>query len=54
MLVTLPPTNDHSVAVPSVFLTSSFIDEWGFTNLNALNSPLTFASFPNAYTPTRE
>jgi hypothetical protein len=53
-LVTLPPTNDHSVIVPSAFLTSSFIDECGFTNLKALNAPATFASFPNAYTPARE
>jgi len=28
-------------------LTSSFIDEWGFTSLNALNDPVTFASFFN-------
>ena len=53
-LVTLPPVIAHSVAVPSAFLTSSFNDECGFTSLNAVNAPVTFASFPNAYAPARE
>jgi hypothetical protein len=51
---TLPPTNDHSTIEPSAPLASSFIDEWGFTSLNALKVPVTFASFPKAYTPARE
>src|SRR3954468_18213419 len=53
-LVTLPPVIAHSVTVPSWFFTSSFSDEWGFTSLNAVNAPVTFASFPSAYAPARE
>jgi hypothetical protein len=54
MDVTLPPMIAHSTVFPSLPLTSILNDEWGLTSLNALNSPVTFASFPNAYTPARE
>ena len=51
---TLPPRKFHSTAEPSEPLTSIFIDEWGLMSLNALNAPVTFASFPKAYMPARE
>ena len=42
----------HCLAI--LALDVDFIVEWGLTSRNALNAPVTFASFPSAYTPARE
>ena len=41
-----PVVNFHSVIVPSVFLTSTVIDPWGFTNWIFVSVPvISFSSF---------